>query len=198
MGKIQNLFTREETRQKMRENQVQQKEEDLKDYVYLQMILDLDKNGPEFEREIEQGRKMGIESRVASEADIDMVVKLYNRAFMTGADPWSPANTAQFEQIIHYGDTFMLIASSYGEDVGFIILDLEGANKEIGVICGLGTDPRWQGRGFARHLCLIAWLELKKRGVAKLKCEVYENNIPSYRLIKSLYFEEVGKKTYQF
>ncbi|UYP48456.1 hypothetical protein NEF87_004741 [Candidatus Lokiarchaeum ossiferum] len=169
-----------------------------KDYVYIQMKQNIEHLSESFQEELEEYRLSGINVRRADVNDLDIFVKLYNRAFMRGSDPWSPATNEQFLEILNSKNTVVLIGSSHGEDVGFIITDLEGESLEIGVICGLGTDPRWQRKGIARYLGIASWDYFRELNVKELRCEVYENNIPSYKLIKSWHFEEYGKKTYQF
>ncbi len=168
------------------------------DYVYIQMKLDLEYLPPEFLEEIEEFRLSGITIRKATGDDLAIFVKLYNRAFMRGADPWSPATEAQFADILNHKTSVVLIAESDGEDVGFIITDLEGKDHEVGVICGLGTDPRWQRHGIGRFLGIASWDYFRKLAVKELRCEVFEDNQPSYNLIKGLHFQEYGKKVYQF
>ena len=168
------------------------------DYVYIQMKLILDHLPPEFLEEIEAFRLSGITIRKASKDDLTIFVKLYNRAFMRGSDPWSPATEAQFVDILNHKTSVVLIAESHGEDVGFIITDLEGENQDIGVICGLGTDPRWQRHGIGRYLGIASWDYFRKLHVKELRCEVFEDNQPSYNLIKGLHFQEYGKKVYKF
>ncbi|WP_457558175.1 GNAT family N-acetyltransferase [Candidatus Harpocratesius sp.] len=167
------------------------------DYTYIQMKLDMNEITEEFSKELEHYRISGIKIRKAILDDLSIFVKLYNRAFMRGSDPWSPATEQQFKEILEHKTTVVLLASIQDEDVGFIIIDLE-ENEEVGIICGLGTDPRWQRRGIARFLGISAWDYFKQRNVKELRCEVYEKNLPSYKLIKSLHFEECGKKIYQF
>ncbi len=169
-----------------------------KDYVYIQMKLNIEHVSDEILEELEEYRLSGIKIRVTEEKDLDIFVKLYNRAFMRGLDPWSPATIEQFKRIISHEKTVVLIASTHGEDVGFIITDLEGDNDEIGVICGLGVDPRWQRQGIARYLGIASWEYFRKQSIKELRCEVYEKNKPSYELIKNLHFTEYGKKTYKF
>jgi len=170
------------------------------DYTYIQMRLDIEDITEKFSNELEQYRISGIKIRKATIEDLSIFVKLYNRAFMRGSDPWSPASEPQFKEILSHESTVVLIASIEEEDVGFIIIDLEEDPKigKVGIICGLGTDPRWQRRGIARFLGIASWDYFKQRNVKELRCEVYENNKPSYNLIKSLHFQEVGKKVYQF
>ena len=152
----------------------------------------------QFKEELEVYRVGGIGIRKANNEDIGVFVKLYNRAFMRGLDPWSPATEKQFYEILNHKNTVVLIASTQGQDVGFIITDLEGSSNEIGVICGLGVDPRYQRRGIARFLGIAAWDYFRKRNVIELQCEVYESNSPSFQLIQSLHFEEFGRKMYKF
>lgn len=207
IGKIQQLFSNADTKEFLRMQQATEVENQnlsnsqkyqTKDYDYIQMKLRIDRLSTEFKKELEEYRLSGIKIRKATEDDLEIFVKLYNRAFMKGLDPWSPATEEQFRQILKHENTVVLIASSHGEDVGFIITDLEGESNEIGVICGLGVDPRWQRQGIARYLGIASWDYFRNRDVKELRCEVYEHNIPSYELIKNLHFKEYGKKTYQF
>ena len=82
-------------------------------------------------------------------------------------------------------------------DGGFVILDLEGPNKEYGVIAGLGVIPRYQRRGLGTIIGLAAWEYFKKKGIKELRCEVYKDNKISYDFISSLGFEEYDVKVYK-
>ena len=194
-GKLRRIFFPDEYKEP------QKKEYEPKDYIYIQMRLNIEIISPEFLKELEEYRLSGISIRKCDEDDLPIFVKLYNRSFMRGADPWSPATTEQFREILKNKTTVVLIASKSGEDVGFIIIDIEREDhdRDIGIIAGLGTDPRWQRQGIARYLGIASWDYLRNKfNFNELRCEVYEKNLPSYHLIKSLHFEEYGKKTYKF
>jgi ribosomal protein S18 acetylase RimI-like enzyme len=169
-----------------------------KDYVYIQMRLSIEDVINSYQDEIEEYRLSGVKVRKIELADLKSFVKLYNRAFMQGSDPWSPATEDQFRDILESKHTVVLIGTTHGEDAGFIITALEGEQLEIGVICGLGTDPHWQRKGIGRYLGIAAWDYFSRLNIKELRCEVYEGNAPSYHLIKSLHFEEYGKKVYKF
>lgn len=194
-GKLRRIFFPDEYKKP------QKKEYEPKDYIYIQMKLNIEKISPEFLKELEEYRLSGISIRKCDENDLPIFVKLYNRSFMRGADPWSPATIDQFREILKNKTTVVLIASKSGEDVGFIIIDIEREDhdRDIGYIAGLGTDPRWQRQGIARYLGIASWDYFRNKfSFKELRCEVYEKNLPSYNLIKSLHFEEYGKKTYKF
>ena len=194
-GKLRRMFFPDEFKEP------QKKEYVPKDYIYIQMRLNIEKVSPEFLKELEEYRLSGISIRKCDEEDLSIFVKLYNRSFMRGADPWSPATNEQFREILKNKTTEVLIASKSGEDVGFIIIDIEREDhdRDIGFIAGLGTDPRWQRQGIARYLGIASWDYYRNKfSFKELRCEVYEKNLPSYNLIKSLHFEEYGKKTYKF
>ena len=195
-GKLRRIFFPNEYKEP------QKKEYEPKNYTYIQMKLNLEKISPEFLKELEEYRLSGISIRKCDENDLPIFVKLYNRSFMIGSDPFSPATTDQFREILKNKTTVVSIASKWNEDVGFIICDIsesEDGKRDIGYIAGLGTDPRWQRQGIARHLGIASWDYFRKKfNLRELRCEVYEKNLPSYHLIKSLHFEEYGKKTYKF
>lgn len=90
-----------------------------------------------------------------------------------------------------------MIVKVYGIDGAFTILDLEGDNKEYGIIAGLGVLPRFQRKGLGTVLGLAAWDHFKKKGVKELRCKVYKDNQRSFHFIKGLNFEVYGEKAYR-
>ena len=223
-GKIQQIIFVRQSQSLMKQHQIRSSGQETtvevvpdKEYAYVQMRLDVKNVSEQLTNELRAYRLTGIKTRRATQEDVEIVTKLYNRSFMVGSDPWSPATTMQFSEIIANDVNIIFVAKKLGEDVGFIIVCLEGEvpikingecedlpnlpkrpEPNIGVICGLGTDPRWQRKGIARFLGVVAWDYLCKKNLNELRCEVYENNRPSYRLIKSLHFEECGTKKYTF
>ncbi|QEE16535.2 GNAT family N-acetyltransferase [Promethearchaeum syntrophicum] len=196
-GKLRKIFFPEEYKTPQKE------EYEPKDYVYIQMKLNIENLPKEFLKELDEFRVSGISIRECDEDCLPIFVKLYNRSFMLGSDPYSPATEEQFRVILKDETTVVLIGSKSGEDVGFIIIDIfsenESDERDIGVIAGLGTDPRWQRQGIGRYLGIASWDYFRKKfNLKELRCEVYEKNLPSYNLIKSLHFEEYGKKSYKF
>jgi ribosomal protein S18 acetylase RimI-like enzyme len=178
--------------------EIKKKKDTEKAYKYIQMRLDLVKITPQYVAQLDSYRLSSLRIRKAEEKDINSIVRIYNRSFMMGADPWSPASVEEFIKIFHFGKTVMLIASFQNTDVGFIIIDLEGEHDEFGVIAGLAIDPSYQRRGIGHFLGVAAWDYFRKFNLKELRCEVYANNKPSYRLIKGLSFEEYGEKSYVF
>ncbi|TFF90824.1 MAG: GNAT family N-acetyltransferase [Promethearchaeota archaeon] len=116
---------------------------------------------------------------------------------MTSSTPFSPIDLDSLKQIYSYPETEILIAKVYGNDAGFVILDYEGPNNEIGVIAGLGVIPRFQRKGLGTVLGVAAWNHFKSHGVEELRCEVYVDNRVSYDFIYSLGFEPYEEKTYK-
>jgi RimJ/RimL family protein N-acetyltransferase len=168
------------------------------EYCYIQMDLPWEKITPQYLANLEKYRKSDLSSRIARDADLAVLCRLYNRSFMKTTDPWSPLTEAQFKEILHFGNTMIFIASYMGTDVGFSILDFEGSENDVGVICGLSVDPSYQKRGFSKYLSLISLDFFLTRNVKKLHCEVFVENKASYHMIKSLGFEEDGTKTYAY
>ncbi|MHA1819446.1 MAG: GNAT family N-acetyltransferase [Promethearchaeota archaeon] len=175
------------------------KEEDL-GYPYIQMRLPVEKITPEYEASLKKKITKEVKIRRAKEEDIPKLVEMYNRAFLSAADPYSPMTEEDMRQIFYHNKTIILIGSIWGVDAGFIILDFEGENNEIGVVAGLGTLPSWQKRGVGTSIGIESWKYFKQinPNLKELRCEVYKYNIPSYRLIKGMGFEEFGVKYYKF
>jgi len=167
---------------------------------YIQMRLPVDKITPDFEAEMKDKVDKNIlhaKMRTATEEDLESVVYLHNRSWMTSSTPFTPITVDTIRKIFEYPETTILIAKVYGNDSGFAILDLEGNNHEFGVIAGLGVLPRFQRKGLGTVIGMATWNYFKKLGVKELRCEVYKSNIVSYNFIKSLGFEEFGVKTYK-
>ena len=166
---------------------------------YIQMRLPVEKITPEFEEEIKKKIEENViraNIREASSDDLKIVEYMYNRSWMTSNTPYTPISLETLKKIANYEDTVIFIARVYGTDGGFVILDLEGPNKEFGIIAGLGVIPRFQRKGLGKILGVAAWNHFKKIGVKELRCEVYCENKASYHFISSLGFEKFDEKVY--
>lgn len=189
--------------EKKREKKHTQSIEDLieeQGLEYIQLKLPIDHITPEFENRIRQKIEPHIltaKVREASEEDLEGIMDLYNHAWLTSREPFSNLTLEPLRTLFFDADIKMFIVKLYGTDVGFIILDLEGTNKEYGVIAGLGILPRYQGKGLGKLLGMTAWNYLKTMDIKELRCEVHKDNIVSYNFIKSLGFTEYGKKVYE-
>ncbi|MFX0148073.1 MAG: GNAT family N-acetyltransferase [Candidatus Hodarchaeota archaeon] len=167
---------------------------------YIQMRLPVEKITPDFEENIKKKVEQNIlkaKVREASENDLESIVYLHNRSWMTSCTPFSPLTIQSLKSLFKFPEIKMLIAKVYGIDAGFVILDLEGSNNEYGVIAGLGVLPRFQRKGLGTIIGMIAWNYLKEKGIKELRCEVYKENKVSYNFIKSLGFEEFDTKIYK-
>ncbi|MBY8987397.1 MAG: GNAT family N-acetyltransferase [Candidatus Lokiarchaeota archaeon] len=167
---------------------------------YIQMKLPVTKITPEFEKKITEKVERNIlraKIREARSEDLESVVTLYSRSWMTSNTPYSPISVESLKSIFEYPETKILIAKVYGSDASFVILDYEGPNKEYGIIAGLGVIPRFQRKGLGTVIGMAAWNHFKKKGVKELRCEVFKDNIVSYNFIKSIGFVEFARNTYK-
>jgi len=167
---------------------------------YIQMRLPIEKITSEFEENLKKQIEQSIiraKIREAKKEDLSSVMEIYNKSWMTSNEPFSPMRIESLEKIFKMPDIKILIATAYGIDAGFVILDFEGENNQYGVIAGLGILPRFQRRGMGKVLGMAAWNYFKQYGISELRCEVHVQNNVSYKFIKSLGFEEFGKKTYK-
>lgn len=180
--------------------------EDLEDELnregleYIQMRLPIEKITPEFENKIKEKVEQNIikaKIREASKNDLESVVTLHNRAWMTSNEPFSPLSLESLKSLFEYPEIKILVAKVYGIDAGFVILDFEGPSNEYGIIAGLGVLTRFQRKGLGTIIGMAAWNYFKKKGIKELRCEVYKDNKVSYNFIKSLGFEEFDTKIYK-
>ena len=168
--------------------------------TYIQMRLPVEKITEEFENILKEKIEHNIlhaNIRVAEHEDLEDLMHIYNRAWLTSNTPFRPITVEAFELISRDPDVIILIAKVYGTDAAFVILDFEGENKEIGVIAGLGVIPRFQRRGLGTILGMAAWQHLKEHyNIKELRCEVYKDNHVSQAFITGIGFEPFGEKTY--
>jgi ribosomal protein S18 acetylase RimI-like enzyme len=176
------------------------KEKERNIMTYIQMKLPIKKITPNLENKLKEEIEQNIiraKIRQATEQDLDVVMKIYNKAWLTSNEPYSPLTVDSLK--ILYNDPLItiLIAEVYGIDAGFVILDFEGPKKDYGVIAGLGVLPRFQRKGLGKILGMAAWNFFKQRGVKELRCEVHISNKVSYNFIKSLGFDEFDRVVYK-
>ncbi|MGQ4875031.1 MAG: GNAT family N-acetyltransferase [Promethearchaeota archaeon] len=200
-NRIRAFFLTLEGKPKSKEEQSNlYKEIEEKGMAYYQMRLPVEKITKEFEESLRKKVERNIlhaKIREATEEDLESLMNIYNKAWLTSNTPFRPIDIESLRFILNDPDTIILIARVYGIDAGFVILDFEGDNKEIGIIAGLGVIPRFQRRGLGTVLGMAAWDYFKKRNVKELRCEVYVNNKVSYNFITSIGFENTGIKTYK-
>lgn len=167
---------------------------------YIQMKLPIEKITPEFEHFIKgkiESHIINAKIREVEEEDLTILVDLYNKSWITAREPYSRLSLESLRKIYEYPDTKIFIVRYFGIDAGFVILDIEGENKDIGVIAGLGILPRFQGKGLGKVIGIAAWNYFKDKRIKELRCEVYHENVVSYHFIKSLGFEEYETKVYR-
>jgi L-amino acid N-acyltransferase YncA len=162
---------------------------------YIQMRLPVEKITEEFEQSLKEKIAHNIihaEIRVASENDIDTIMKIYEDAWHTTTMPTRNVDKNTFLKLHKEPETYFLIARVDSTDAGFILLDFEGENESIGVIGGLGILKTFQHKGLGTTLGMAAWNYFKEHHshVKELRCEVHKDNKPSYKFIKALGFEE--------
>lgn len=170
------------------------------DMTYIQMRLPIKKITPVLEGKLKEEIEQNIlraKIREATEQDLEIIVNIYNKAWMTSNEPFSPLSVASLSKLYNDPLITILIAKVYGIDAGFVILDFEDSKKEYGIIAALAVLPRFQRKGLGKILGMTAWNFFKKKGVKELRCEVHINNKVSYNFIKSLEFEEFDRRVYK-
>jgi len=170
--------------------------------VYIQMRLPTDKITKNFENllknKIEQNIIQAI-IRQAKKEDLDSLKKMYNRAWLTSNTPFRPITKTDLSKILESPDTVFFIATVYGIDAAFVLLDFEGDNNEFAVIAALAVIPRFQRRGLGKILAVYIWNFIKQNynNVREIRAEVYKDNKVSYAFIVEIGFEEYEKRVYR-
>jgi len=177
----------------------QKKEKEHSDMTYIQMRLPIKKITPALEGKLKEEIEQNIlraKIREATEQDLEIIMNIYNKAWMTSNEPFSPLSVDSLRRLYNDPLITILIAKVYGIDAGFVMLDFEGSKKEYGIIAALAVLPRFQRKGLGKILGMAAWNFFKQRGVKELRCEVHINNNVSYNFITSLGFEEFDIQVY--
>ncbi|MFX1258891.1 MAG: GNAT family N-acetyltransferase, partial [Promethearchaeota archaeon] len=161
--------------------------------TYVQMKLPVDKITKESKDLLKEKTEHSVihaDIREATKADLESVMNIYNKAWVTENTPFRPITLDSLLKIFEDPDSIFLIAKVNGIDAGFAILGFEGENNELGIIEALGVIPEFQRKGLGTMIGTSAWNYFKKKGVKQLRCEVYEGNNISYQFIKGIGFEE--------
>ena len=167
--------------------------------VYIQMKLSVDRITKKFEDSLIEKIQQSLihaDIREATETDIERIMNLYNKAWLTTNTPFRPITIDSLIKIFEDPDTIFLIAKVDGIDAGFVILSFEDGDNELGIIEALGVIPSFQRKGLGTVIGMAAWNYCKEKGVKELRCEVYKDNNVSYKFIKWIGFEEFGKNIY--
>ncbi len=201
--KIRAFFLSIETKKKQKVEVDRAAEELYQDgMVYIQMKLPVEKITNEFENKLKEKIEHNIihaKIREATNADLDSLKYIYNRAWLTSNTPFRPITKTDLKKILEYPETVFLIAKVYGSDAAFLLLDFEGENKEFAIITALAVIPRFQRKGLGSVLGMTSWQYIKEKypNVKEIRCEVYKDNSVSYSFIKGIGFEEYEKKVYR-
>ncbi|MHA2298952.1 MAG: N-acetyltransferase family protein [Candidatus Hodarchaeales archaeon] len=164
--------------------------------TYLQMSLDVKDITLEYVEKMRSRLKKPVKVRLASEEDIPALVEIHNWAFLVSGEPYSPLTIDQMKKVYHSNNSKILIATLYGINVGYILIDFAGQNNEVGVISIIGTLPKWRNRNVATSLVVASWEYFKEASVKEIRSEVHPNNPDAYNLFKSFDFVEEGKDIY--
>ncbi len=172
---------------------------ELKSVVYRQMKLSFGELTPEQEKKYNEILKLNLlKAKIyeASDIDIEVLVNLYNKSWMTSNIPYRRIKAETMMSLYHNPEIIILIAKFYGIPAGFIILDFEGEKDHYASILALGILPRFQHRGLGRFLGLNAWKYFTQRDIRELRSEVYVYNTISYKFNQAMGFKEIDVKTY--
>ena len=137
-----------------------------------------------------------INIRPLSKSEIPEFVELYNRCFLASPDPFCPISVKEAEKLDLDG---IFVAEMWDQLVGFIACFIEkDEDSSYGEITGIGVLHSRRRKGVATALIKEASEYFIDAGVDEIYCEVYEENIPSQKLIQAYGFVTVGRREIQF
>ncbi len=133
-----------------------------------------------------------IQVRFLQRHEIPEFVELYNRCFLASPDPFCPLSIEEAENLELDG---IFVAEMWDKLAGFIACFEEKSEDSFyGEITGIGVLPSRRRKGVATALIKRASEYFIDAGVEEIYCEVYEENIPSQKLILTYGFEVVGRR----
>ncbi|MBD3255310.1 MAG: GNAT family N-acetyltransferase [Candidatus Lokiarchaeota archaeon] len=160
---------------------------------YIHMRLFVEDITSEFEeglREKVHHTCTSCEIREAEEEDLESIIRLHDKAWHTTPMPYQQVKKKKLRKLFEDEDFVFLIAKMGSIDVGFAIIYFGGNKKDIGVIAGLGVEPKLQKKGLGTMIGMAIWDYFKKRGIKELRCKVYKGNETAYSFISELGFKE--------
>ncbi|MBD3195054.1 MAG: GNAT family N-acetyltransferase [Candidatus Lokiarchaeota archaeon] len=134
------------------------------------------------------------EIHVADKSEINDLNNIYHQSWIASDLPMKGVTQELIRDIFNDKNTRFLIAQIENKNVGFILVEFDKKNEDIGIISGIGILPEHQSLGLGKFLALQSWKFFKEKNVKTLQCEVYEKNVKGIKFIKSLGFQEYGEK----
>jgi ribosomal protein S18 acetylase RimI-like enzyme len=134
------------------------------------------------------------EIHVADKSEINDLNNIYHQSWIASDLPMKGVTQELIRDIFNDKNTRFLIAQIENKNVGFILVEFDKKNEDIGIISGIGILPEYQSLGLGKFLALQSWKFFKEKNVKTLQCEVYEKNVKGIKFIKSLGFQEYGEK----
>ncbi|MFX1396407.1 MAG: GNAT family N-acetyltransferase [Promethearchaeota archaeon] len=99
-------------------------------------------------------------------------------------------NLKKIQNFYNFPGTRIYIAKHKGNDIGYIILELEGPTGEYGIISSVGVLPKYQRKGVGTSLILKAFLYFEQNNVIQILSEISLLNYAGYNFLKSVNFED--------
>ena len=118
--------------------------------------------------------------------DLPTLERLEGELF--GAAAWSPQGLA--DELVGPGRWYVGVEQD-GALVGYAGLWFDGYDAQVMTI---GTEERFQGRGFARRMLTNLLERARAVGAAVVLLEVRVDNAPAIHLYESAGFERLGKR----
>lgn len=129
---------------------------------------------------------------VSKEAKVSRFVNLFNAIFSTSPDSFTPLSKDDAREYFSQG-TFVVYQSQKAIGYSHVKIEMDEADKRIGIIAGIGVHPELRGKYVALALFDRSLKFLINNQVDKIQADIFALNIPALKLFSSLGFREIGE-----
>ena len=117
--------------------------------------------------------------------------------FMDGDVPILEKNDEFYRRmnLIKFGSLiwYFLESKANGDFIGFVMLQPVSDPEEKAIAVGYSLTAAYQRQGYAKEALLSLFEALKSAGVEHIFANIWEQNLPSQKLVKNLGFSECGR-----
>lgn len=133
----------------------------------------------------------------ASITDIKSILAIYRSCFNNLNYSRVTLTAEKLNDYFNSANSRIYLAEYHEQNIGFIILEIDGVTTKHGIILNINILPKYQRSGIGANLILRAFSFFEENHVAQVLCEVSLLNQAGYSFLKSVNFENYQMR-YEF